>query len=301
MRRKYSAPIESLLASSSINANLDRMNSYLIHDTTHSLDPIGTHVIPTTGHEKSALRAGTQETDSGVVLSKAVTMFRDILGGLNDILEGDEMDKTVTSQFSSRPLRPSASPNSASTESDALVVDELLDEIKGLKREMKKNADDQLQRAAYVQRLHAEVHDMRRKIVFRDSLRRLPPSQASMQGQKTGLSSSPSGSSRNRNRMNAFRSQHPLAHLFAMETETSPHDPGSSSTTPNQVEKQDVPLTLIPDVLQPREYHYPLTSPPDPSNHVSHDDAPLPVKSQRKQSRMFFLNHRRNNAIKSGL
>ena len=290
MRPEYNVPIEASRDRPSINANLDGLKSYLIRDSTYNLGPraIDTHVIPATRHEKSASRGeawtALEGLDSTFALNRVVSMFRDTLGGLDHILAGGEGEQTVTPQLSSQPLSPSVSSNSTSTQSEASLVDALLDQIKGLKREMKKEADDQLRRAVDVQRMHAEIYDMRRTIVFRDSLRQVSLSKCN--------SSSPTGRSL-RKRTNPHRSQHPLAHLFAMESETTHSDPDSSSTN-NKAEKQDAPSGLMPDAVEPWEYHYPPISPAGLPNHVPHDDVPLPVKSQRKRRRMLFLHHQQN-------
>jgi hypothetical protein len=154
---------------------------------------------------------------------------------------------------------------------------ELLDEIKELKRQMKKNTDSKLEHNANVQRLRAQMDDLRRTVVFRDSLRHVPA--ASAHAQRTLSSSqtrrSPPGPT------NYTRSQHPLAHLFAMEADIPQSNPPPSYIhTEAEKEESSIPGTLDP-------YH----SPPSPTGLPN--PVPLPVKSQRKY-RMFLSDHQKN-------
>jgi len=120
--------------------------------------------------------------DPSPVVKKVVSMFRDTLVGLTDILEtvGREDAKRVaahappsvsappssTLTTSSTHLRPE--PDASTSTSASLVVSELLDEIKGLRQQLEEDKQQKEERNREVKRLQSEMDALRREVGMLD-------------------------------------------------------------------------------------------------------------------------------------
>jgi hypothetical protein len=271
------------------SAHMNGIHPHLILDPTltHSHGSLHSRVIPATSHrEVPGAEIRTMDTDTNLVVNKMVSMFRDTLGGLVDVLEGDvEEAWKITTPYrsvqSSRPLSPSASTSSSpSAQTNISSIGELLDEIKGLKRDMKENSDIRIERdAADVQRLRAQMNDLRRTISHRGA-RRPVSSDVTMNGRNTLFLS---------HRTPLTQRRHPLAHLL-VEDDLPPTESSSSPHISPDAEVASV-LTLSSEGSQ--KSHHLLSPLAGQSSMHPQDDVPLPIKSQRKH-RMFFPEHQQN-------
>jgi hypothetical protein len=189
-----------------------------------------------------AVEPTTMPMDHGPVVTKVVSMFRDTLVGLTDILEtvGREDMKKVTAQAS--PLTPSVSaplprtPSTShgqpepegSTSASLAVVSQLLDEIKGLRQQMHEEKEQKEERDREVRQLQREMDNLRREIGvldFRaptnddDGVVDMDISPSSSVPASPSLST-PATTSRKRRFRDLYdndrtRSPHPLFHLLA--------------------------------------------------------------------------------------
>lgn len=205
---------------------------------------------------------------SSPVVRQVVSMFRETLEGLSGILDSVERGTTISPTVYSRHFMSASASASASSSSmlDSSLVGELLDEIRGLKRQMQEHADRRSDRDLEVLQLQSQVDDLRRHVRM-DSQSRMSVDIEDEPKARESLSSLYSSSSSPiRRRLlepdpSPAPSPHPLAHLLSLDLE----DPNSSWSTP--------------DISTPT----PCSKPSSP-----HDDVPLPIKSQRKHRMMFF-------------
>jgi hypothetical protein len=284
MQQGYNVLIGASLDGPSTNADMD--GTHRSRDPIRG--PIHTHVIPATGHREGS-QTDVQTMDTSLLVNKVASTFRDTLGGLVNILEGagqddEEIMTPYRSLQSSQPLGPSVSSSSSLTQPDTSSIGELLDEIKGLKRQMKMNADRRIEKdAADIQRLRAQMNDLHRTISHCDSRRQIS-SDVVMNAPKA---LNPSCSRRDRATLTQLR--HPLAHLL-MGVDNPPSESCPSSSIAVDAE---VPSTFTSGTLPLRKDRRPPLPTGTSSlfqNSVPQDDVPLPVKSQRKH-RMFFPDH----------
>jgi hypothetical protein len=186
----------------------------------------------------------TMAMDPSPVVKKVVSMFRDTLVGLTDILEtvGREDAKRAITQApppvpsvpAPLPSTPHTQPESeASTSSSLVAVNELLDEIKALRQQLQDDKEQKEERDREVRQLQNEMDNLRREIGMLDF-------GAATQGQtndedgvmdmdispSSSVPTSPSALStptvtwrkrrfRDVDDADRMRSPHPLAHLLA--------------------------------------------------------------------------------------
>lgn len=212
---------------------IEEIQSHFIHDPRFVDRAIHTHVMPASSHRcQQVSQAHIRTVDSSSV-SRIVSLPRDTPAGLIEILEGSGQEEggVATPHQSLQSIQPfsplASSTSSPSIQPDALLVRELLDEIRGLKQQMKKNAYSRLEHNTGMERLRAQMDDLHRTIVYRDPLRQLSGSKVSRQGQKAPISFPsvclPQDCTKS-------SSQHPLAHLFTMDTDipqSNPYPPSS--------------------------------------------------------------------------
>jgi hypothetical protein len=217
---------------------------------------------------------------SSPVVRKVVSMFRETLEGLTDILDSVEREPMMgPSVYSRHEVWASAS----SSLPDSSLVGELLGEIKSLKRQMQENAERRSERDFEVLHLQSEVDDLRRHIVRIDSRSRMSTDVDEPIALASPSASSSTFSSPIHRRFPEPEpepepaptySSHPLAHLLAMDLEDPPPESSRAAST-----SANASSWSTPDISTPAPF-------PRPSS--PHDDVPLPIKSQRKHRMMFF-------------
>lgn len=185
--------------------------------------------------------------DPSPVVKKVVSMFRDTLVGLTDILETVGREDAKRAMTQAAPPTPSVTavpPNTpstsriepqyeASTSTSLGAVSELLDEIKGLRQQIQEDQEQREDRDREVRQLQNEVDNLRRKIGMLDfgtvvqgqtndddgmvDMDISPPS--SVSASPSALSTPTATWRRRRFRdvddADRIRSPHPLAHLLA--------------------------------------------------------------------------------------
>ena len=186
----------------------------------------------------------TMTMDPSPVVKKVVSMFRDTLVGLTDILEtvGREDTKRamaqVPPQTPSVPAPPPSTPSTsyiqaestASTSTSLVVVNELLDEIKALRQQMQADREQKEERDREVLRLQSEMDNLRREIGALDfgaavqdqtndddGVVDMDISPSSSAPGSPSAFSTPTGTWRKRRfrELDDVHSPHPLAHLMA--------------------------------------------------------------------------------------
>lgn len=276
-------------------------------------------------HGRSSLLADESAMDPSPVVEKIVSMFRDTLLGLNDILgingrEDALLDSSPATSIS-RSRRSRAAPSHASsppsraraTQSESLLNSELLDEIKSLQQRIQEDAEQKVSRDLEMQQLKMDMDDLRRQIIRMDrrisednNLSRALVSASSAHSFSSPFrhySLEPSGS---------HHSPHPLSHLLAMDVEFPQPSPSSPQVAQTQSGESTV---VVPNSLDLPEPSWGNSSPQTPNTQnmittaspltapvrtpgplpgpilLSEHDTPLPIKSQRKQRMMLMTTH----------
>ncbi|KAJ3576065.1 hypothetical protein NP233_g678 [Leucocoprinus birnbaumii] len=291
---------------------------------------------------------GLSIREGGVVVRKVVSMVRDTLTGLNDLLEiaaenelipserlrgrskgkGRAVETPVRDRDESplyTPVLPSPSvqtPTRPFTAGESSDFTRLSEELKSMRAEMAELREKSTTREApaendHVRAMRAELEALREQVrvlkdtktnaevpevqSMKDELLSLKNEMRSFQdvSRRPSVPSAPSTPSTPNltlrfNNHTMANTIHPLAHLLAVEPDTSPLSPtvaGSGlQSTPSQIEGDIAQsgTSQHSSVLPGREVEKrPNASASTPHPPVLFDDIPLPVKSKRK-ARMIF-------------
>lgn len=220
--------------------------------------------------------------DNSFVSRTLELMFRNTLVGVAGILQ--TMGRQGKSETLSHLLPALGRVSTSDVQSDSSRMSELLDEIKGLKRQVEENMEWRFKRELEAKGLHLEMENLRRKIAC------LEETQNAFAGADTrnqsptdtsGVSTSTTCSHVWDNHLP--NSRNPLSHLLALNFEP---EPSNSELSP-------LPFPDAEHASSSANIDITARTPSPSPNPLPQSTNPLPIKSQRKHH-LLFPGHQQN-------